>query len=433
MDLVQRSTTTFPVPRPRRRSDKPLQARETGKGFYAVRCLTLLGLLLLSTVSLFPVYAQAGLIAEHTYTYSQAATFTLTFPPETAPDTATLYLKVGTFTQDYQTPVSEGLAQQERNLGDEPFPPFTTISYWWDYRDAQGQTHTTEKQHFLYEDNRFAWETLHDDPITLHWVAGDRVLMNNALNIAQSALVEIQATLQAPVIDSATLYIYPSLPDLQSALRLTGYEWVGGQAYPEIGVVLLAISPSSEAILKMRRDIPHELTHKVLYDLTGPQGYAALPVWLNEGLASTFELSPDPAYALALQRAAKDGKLIPMATLCYPFPAEADRALLAYAQSQSFVRYLQQTYGWSQIRALIDAYKDGLECSTGVKQTLGADLSALERDWRVWMEQQKQDSAVSATWTYVAIIVRDLAPWLILMGLLCMPACLLWMGTRFGR
>ncbi|MGC9395539.1 MAG: peptidase MA family metallohydrolase [Anaerolineae bacterium] len=393
------------------------------------RTLALLGLLLLLAMTLSPAYAQAGVVAEHTYTYSQTATFTLTLPPETASDTATLYVKVGTHTQDYPTPVVANVAQQERNLSEKPFPPFTTISYWWEYKDAQGETLSTEKQHFLYEDNRFAWETLRDGDITLHWVTGDKVLMNNALNIAQSAIDEIQETLKAHVIDSVTIYIYPSLPDLQSALQLTGYEWVGGQAYPEIGVVLLAISPSSEAILKMKRHIPHELTHKVLYDLTGPQGYAALPIWLNEGLASIFERSPDPAYALALQRAAQDGKLIPMATLCHPFPAETDRALLAYAQSQSFVRYLRQAYGWTQVRDLIDAYADGMECSTGAKQTLGADLTTLEREWRVWLEQQNQDSVVSATWTYVATIVRDLAPWLILMGLLCVPACFLWVSV----
>ncbi len=397
------------------------------------RTIALLGLLVLLAISIAPVYAQADIVAEHTYTYSQTATFTLTFPAAAAPAAATLYLKVGTFTQPYATPVVNNVARQERNLSEAPFPPFTLISYWWEYQDAQRQTHTTKKQQFLYEDNRFAWETQRDDNITLHWVAGDKVLMSNALDIAQTAIVDIQKTLDAPVIDSATLYIYPSLPDLQSALLLTGYEWAGGKAYPEIGVVLLAISPSSEAILKMKRDIPHELTHKVLYDLTGAQGYAAQPTWFVEGLASTFERSPDPAYALALQRAVQDSKLIPMATLCNPFPAEADRALLAYAQSQSFVRYLQQTYGWSKVRQLIDAYTDGLECSTGVKQTLGADLTALERDWRVWMEQEKQDNAVSATWTYVATIVRDLAPWLILIGLLCVPACILWVGTRFGR
>lgn len=394
--------------------------------------LALVGLLL--AVALSPVYAQADIVVAHTYTFGQTATFTLTFPPETAPDAATLYLKVGTYTQAYQTPVIEGAAEQQRDLREQPFPPFAYITYWWEYRDAQGSPRSTDKTRFLYEDNRFNWQTRQEGAITLYWVAGGADLMRNALDIAEASLAEIQETLQAPAGEAVTLYIYPSLPDLQSALGLTGRNWVGGQAYPEIGVVLLAISPSAEATIKMKRDIPHELTHKVLYDLTGAQGYAALPIWFVEGLAANFERSPDPAYALALQRAVQDGTLIPLQTLCVPFPEAYDRAVLAYAQSQSFVRYLQETHGWSQMRALIAAYGDGLECSVGVKQTLGADLTALERDWRLWMEQEKQSgSAATTTWRIVGMVVRDLAPWLVLLGLLCAPGLIVWVSTRFGR
>ncbi len=395
--------------------------------------LAALGVALILALTLSPVCAQADVAATHTYTFGQSATFSLTLPSAGAPDAATLYLKIGAYTQVYETPLVQGAGQYERDLRQQPFPPFTYISYWWEYKDAQGTTHTTNKPRFLYEDNRFLWQTLKDGAITLHWVSGDTSLMLNALDIAQASITEIQTTLHAPSTGPVTLYIYPSLPDLQSALRLTGREWVGGQAYPEIGVVLLAISPSAEATLKMKRDIPHELTHKVLYDLTGPQKYAALPVWLVEGLASSFERSPDPSYTLTLQQAVKDGKLIPLETLCYPFPEEYNRALLAYAQSQSFVQYLRQTYGWAQLNALIATYADGVDYSAGAKQVLASDLSTLERNWRVWIEQEKQDSAVSATWDFAATIIRDLAPWLIVIGLLCTPACIVWLGTRFGR
>ncbi len=399
----------------------------------SIKLLALLGPMLL-TLALSPVYAQADVAVAHTYTFGQSAAFNLTLPPESASDAATLYLKIGTYTQAYQTSIVQGKGQYERDLREQPFPPFTHISYWWEYKDAQGNAHSTERPRFLYEDNRFLWQTLQDDAITLHWVSGDTSLMLNALDIAQSSITEIQATLNAPSTGAVTLYIYPSLPDLQSALRLTGREWVGGQAYPEIGVVLLAISPSAEATLKMKRDIPHELTHKVLYDLTGPQGYAALPVWLVEGLASAFERSPDPAYTLSLQQAVKDGKLIPLETLSYPFPAEYDRALLAYAQSQSFVQYLRQTYGWSQMHELIHTYADGVDYATGAKQVLGSDLTALERGWRVWMEQDRQSgSAVSATWSAALVVVKDLAPWLVLIGFLFLPGLIVWFGTRFGR
>ena len=113
------------------------------------RTIALLGLLVLLAISIAPVHAQADIVAEHTYTYSQTATFTLTFPAAAAPAAATLYLKVGTFTQPYATPVVNNVARQERNLSEAPFPPFTLISYWWAYQDAQRQTHTTKQQQFL--------------------------------------------------------------------------------------------------------------------------------------------------------------------------------------------------------------------------------------------------------------------------------------------
>ncbi len=399
----------------------------------SLRTLAMLGLALVLALILSPVHAQTDTAVTHTYTFGQSAAFSLTLPPAGAPDTATLYLKIGTYTQVYPAPLVQGSGQYERDLREQPFPPFTYISYWWEYKDTQGNTYTTSKPRFLYEDNRFLWQTLKDDTITLHWVSGDTSLMLNALDIAQASIAEIQTTLNAPSTGPVTLYIYPSLPDLQSALRLTGREWVGGQAYPEIGVVLLAISPSAEAPIKMKREIPHELVHKVLYDLTGPQGYAALPVWLIEGVASSFERSPDPSYTLALQQAVNGGKLIPLETLCYPFPEEYDRALLAYAQSQSFVQYLRQTYGWSQIHELIKTYADGVDYATGAKQVLGSDLAALERNWRVWMEQAGQSNHAAAAGGAALIIIKDLAPWLVLIGLVFLPAVLAWLGTPGRR
>ncbi len=381
-----------------------------------------------------PLHAQSEVAVAHTYTFGQTAIFTVTFPSAAAPDTATLYLKVGTYTQIYPTAVIQGVGQYERDLREQPFSPFITISYWWEYKDAQGNTQNTAKTRFLYEDNRFLWQTLQDNHITVHWVAGDKALMLNALDIAQTALDNIQKTLEVPSTGPVTLYIYPSLPDLQSALRLTGREWVGGQAYPEIGVVLLAISPSSEATVKMKRDIPHELTHKVLYDFTGPQGYAALPTWLVEGLASSFEYSPDPAYTLALQQAVKDGTLIPLETLSHPFPEDYRRALLSYAQSQSFVQYLRETYGWTKVRALLQTYADGVEDAVGVKQVLGSDWAALERAWRVWLEQDQQSgNAVSATWSAALLVIQDLAPWLVLVGLLFLPMLFTGIGVLARR
>ena len=402
----------------------------TGEAFIK-RAPAILWLVILVSVCALPVAAQADVITHHTYTFGQAATFSLTLPPESTIDEATLFLRIDTYTQAFSVPLDQGQGRYQRDLRENPIPPFAPITYWWDFKDAEGTTQSTEKTRFLYEDNRFDWKKQQDGAITVHWVSGETSIMINALDVAQEAAVEIENTLGAPAPESVTIYIYPSLPDLQSALRLAGREWVGGQAYPEYGVLLLTLPPSNEAILKMQRDVPHELTHKLLYDLTGPQGYAALPTWLNEGLATYFERSPDPAFELTLEQAKDNKTFIPLETLCHPFTGEPDDVLLAYAQSQSLLRYIQRTYGWSRLRDLVDAYADGLDCTTGAEQALGANLSQLESDWQAWlMQEERPGTSPALTPPPLSMMLRDLAPWLLLIGILFLPGIAFWLSTR---
>ncbi len=378
-----------------------------------------------------PVFAQETIKTSHSYSFGQTATFLLALSPGASAAESTLYLTINdVLTRGYTVPIQNNQSQYQRDLHEYPFPPFAEITYWWEFADSQGEPQTTDKTTFLYEDNRFRWQTLEKDGVVVHWVSGESTLMVTALDAALAARDQIQATLQTLAEDTVTLYIYPSTHDLRSALLLTGQEWVGGKAYPEIGVILLAIPPTSDAPLKMNRDIPHELAHKVLYDLAGSQGYDALPIWLVEGLASQFERDPDPAYTLALENAGETGDFIALEQLCYPFPDEYDRAVLAYAQSQSFVGYLQQTYGWSQIRALIDGYADGLSCNAGVAKALDDDLPTLDRAWRVWLHQKGQSMGQPQFWDVAAVSLRDMAPWLIMIVMLGAPLWVLFIQTR---
>ncbi|MBN1877669.1 MAG: hypothetical protein JXA33_25830 [Anaerolineae bacterium] len=315
----------------------------------------------------------------------------------------------------------------------DTFPPFSQITYWWEYQ-TQGQTYETSQKTFIYEDNRFEWQTLQEDNITLHWVSGEQATMVTALDIIRTALAEIQYTLKTSSTDPITAYVYPSLADLQSALRLSMHTWVGGYAYPDTGALLLVIQSSTDAVLRMNNDIPHELTHKILYDMLGSQAYEVQPTWLLEGLASHFERSPDTTYALSLENARQNSSFIPLEQLCYPFPTETDQAILAYAQSQSLVNYLVQTYGWSDIRALLDAYADGLNCSAGIQQALDRDLTTLDREWRLSLEPDDQsDTALKKLWLTTKIMLRDLSPWLLLMGLILLPGILMLISAGWKR
>jgi hypothetical protein len=403
----------------------------------SVCCDLLMALILITALigAATPVAAQAEVDATHDYTFGQRATFTLSLPADAEVNTATFYLRINQAqTEAYKIPIENSEGSYKRDLTQVHFPAFAEITYWWEYEGAQGQQDKLQETTFLYQDNRYRWQTLENGKIVVNWVAGETNLMVTALDVAQSARAEIQNALQTTGGDVVRLYIYPSQSDLQSALRLTGYEWLGGLAYPDIGVILLNIPPTDEAVVKMRRDIPHELTHKALYDLVGATGYDAQPIWLREGLASYFEQSPDASYALALDEARQANRLIPMSELCRAFPTASEDVILAYAQSQSFIQYLQRTHGWTRVRMLIAAYADGLDCSVGATKALGSDLATLEREWRVWLEQKGEPTQTpQQRWASVVVLLRDIAPWMLLTALISLPGVLFVITSHFGK
>jgi hypothetical protein len=61
----------------------------------------------------------------------------------------------------------------------EPFPPYARIAYRGSSSTPRASKKTTNETHFLYDDNRFRWQTLEKDGVTLNWVSGDKALMVN--------------------------------------------------------------------------------------------------------------------------------------------------------------------------------------------------------------------------------------------------------------
>ncbi len=365
-------------------------------------------------------------VSSHVYAYGETATFTLTFPTEPRPTEARLYLRVsGQAPYAFSAFLEATSVTVVRDLVVTPLPPFAEVTYWWDYVASDAQRLETEAQTFTYLDNRFTWQTASESGISVHWIVGERPQMIQALDVALNALAEMHWTLQTNPSPQVDIYIYPSQQDMQSAMQIAGFEWAGASVYPELGVILVAVPPTREGLLNMDRDIPHELTHAVLYDTLGAQGYASLPTWLNEGLAAHFEARPSPDYAVTLATSHQAKTLIPITELCAPFPDDANLALLAYAESASFVNFLRQTYGWSSVRDLLFAYADGMGCSTGAQKTLNMELSQLDWNWRVWLENRATHTAETSFRGAMTILLRDTGPWLLLFAALLLPGIIL--------
>lgn len=397
----------------------------------AIAGLILLLVLIPAVARPDPLRANEGILARHSYTFGQKASFTLELSEAHVVSEARLFLSIqGSETRVYSVPVVEQRALYERDLHAQPLQPFTSVRYWWEFVDESGSHYGTERQLFSYIDNRYDWQALSAPEVNLYWVAGDVSLIAHASDVAQTALGAMRAKLDTDFGRPIEVYVYPSLPDLQSALRLSGQTWVEGMAFPELDVVLVAITPGPEAITRIRRVVPHELAHKMHYEMVGPIGFASQPHWLREGLATYFEASPDPAYGLALQLAKEHGDFLPLDSLCHSFPA-SPRATLAYAQSGSLLTYLEQHYGWSKIRELIHAYADGLGCSQGLEHVLQVNLMRLERDWQTWLHDGSTTPDVTRTrWIEAQLLFRDSGPWLLLAAMLVLPGLLFILTSR---
>jgi len=259
--------------------------------------------------------------------------------------------------------------------------PFVNITYWFEFTMQDGQSVRSADYHSRYLDNRFTWKETSNETLRVYWYEGDDAFGQALLDTASRGWNQAATLVPSGMITPVEIYIYATASDLQGALYLGGETWVGGHANPKLGVVMAVVTPGSERGMEKDTILPHELTHVLLYRSVG-ENYAYLPTWLVEGIASLAELYSTPDYEIRLDFASQEGTLIKMADLCAAFPTEPDQAYLAYAQSQSFVRYLRETYGNIALYELITVYSDGVSCEEGALRTLGVPLIQLEMRWR---------------------------------------------------
>ena len=315
------------------------------------------------------------------------------------------------------SPLENGIYQIEyvHQLSDYTIQAFSNVEYRFEITNETNETFETSTNVFYYEDDRFEWKKLEEEPFKVHWYAGDLQFAQDVLDTAQAGLKQIQSFLPLPDPPKIDIYIYSDNTSMQGVLNPSSQDWVAGHADPELGVIVTELPGGPDQQLLMKQRIPHELMHILLYHYTNP-GYRNIPTWLNEGLAANAEVYPNPDYRITLQIAVDGERLIPMTSLCNTFPRNNSDALLSYAQSFSFTNYLYRTYGTSGLDELVITYANGMDCERGAEVALGINLSQLERNWR-----QKTFSENLA-----GELFSNLTPWfIILLAMLIAPGAIL--------
>lgn len=351
--------------------------------------------LALGSSPILPVAADGIRVIESAavHSFAEQATFTLQARSDAEIAHVHLFLRATgeTWTESVDVevdPAREISTTYVHDLRTSPLPPFATVSFWWRIEDAAGKELTTTPQQFQYTDNRFEWKHLSGDRVTIHWIAehGDLAFGQMALDIAQASLETIGTELGVPSPDPLAIYVYGAQRDLDAAMERAGRDWIEGQAYPESGVIIVLVPFKEGYASKMKRVIPHEITHVLVYQAVTGEGHEYVPEWLEEGLATANELSPNPDYAVAIEEARSGGRLLPIEDLCVPFPPDPNTAFLSYAQSGSLVGFMRDEYGAAGIRELLAAYAQGASCAGGVWEAFAIGLSDLEDRWRASLD-----------------------------------------------
>jgi hypothetical protein len=332
---------------------------------------------------------------------------------------ATLYLQVGTGLDEVllavpiQQPAPYDLSWTI-GVDELSLPPFAVVAYRWEFTGNSGAVYQTEAGLLRYEDDDvpWRWEASSTERVTVYTGSPNHEAAEPALGIAVDALARTESLLNVGPVPHVEIYIYPELPDMVSSLRLHGervQDWVAAYAVPNSQIALVAASPGLEMLPNLERDVPHEVAHLVVAS-TAPAGGANVPAWFNEGLALYLVGDTDPALEKVLDDTARGGAFLPLGALCGPgyFGLGPREAALAYAQSESLVRYIHTRYGVGGIRALLAAFNGGATCDEAVPQALGLSLAELETQWHNQVLSQAASSPSSDA---------SIVPWLVVWAL----------------
>jgi len=172
---------------------------------------------------------------------------------------------------------------------------------------------------------------------------------------------------------AVTVILYPQ----RAFYSVTGsHKWVGGLFD---GKIRLPIQNLRTQTPRLARLIRHEYAHVLITQLA-----PRCPVWLNEGLAQVVEGGDHRKLVALVASKHRAAKLLPFAALTGNMQklGSAAKIRLAYAQSYSFVKYLDRLYSRRALSDLLKRIGAGMTTNQAFKAVFKLGLAELEALWK---------------------------------------------------
>ncbi len=162
--------------------------------------------------------------------------------------------------------------------------------------------------------------------------------------------------------------------------------WSGGVYDGKIRVPLAGDETSDAKRPQLQAMLYHEYAHALVRDIAGAQ----IPTWLNEGVATYYELDSlrrplrYEKEKITMRILKKNDELTKIKDLPDSFVAIQDRkkAEHVYAVSRTFTTWLIERHSATRLRGVLNKIGEGLDVETAVRDVYGRTLESLDMEWR---------------------------------------------------
>ncbi len=279
-----------------------------------------------------------------------------------------------------ERPAREVRLRHEWFTKNASIPPGLLVEYYWRLWDTAGQRFETPRYQVEYLDVRFEWQRVEDDKLVVLWYAGDRQWGEAMFQVGRRAIERLEQEFGIVFEHPIRIVVYGNRRDFRSAFPPM-QEWVGGQAFPRLGVTVQFIAPGNRAW--MEDVLAHEVAHLAFARAT-ERALVIPPNWLTEGLAMMMG-SPESfgeGQRERLRRAAEAGQLPRLSFLrSDSFGADHQTASLAYVASWGMVDFLWRNCGREGFQEFIAGLNAGLSTDEALLEACGYDQEELYARW----------------------------------------------------
>ena len=224
--------------------------------------------------------------------------------------------------------------------------------------------------------------------LTLSFPSSATERVDSLVKDAEAIKAQLVDLLGQPVLGRVEVRITPTFEDMRMLAPATAPPpaYASGVAYPNLRLVIISmLAPRGGDGTDLDAVFRHELAHVALEDAVLGRH---VPAWFNEGLAVGFARENSIDRQKVMATATINGTLLPLADLDRGFPADSADVNVAYAESVSFLTFLQARSDRLRFAATVQRVRDGQPFERALADAYGSDLRKLEFQWRTEVERR---------------------------------------------